>query len=67
VVPSDQIYKDTLKALRDRKNFHRESLEIAVSHRIEVWEKHEIARTTPSQLRSNLNILVLKLAAPQCP
>ncbi|MFQ5899109.1 MAG: DEAD/DEAH box helicase [Candidatus Methylomirabilia bacterium] len=63
VVPSDQIYKDTLKALRDRRHFYRESLEFAVSRRIEVWEKHEIARLTPGQLRSNLNILLLKLAS----
>ncbi len=63
VVPSDQIYKDTLKALRDRRHFYRESLEFAVSHRIEVWEKHEIARLTPGQLRSSLNILILKLAS----
>lgn len=63
VVPSDQIYKDTLKALRDRRHFYRESLEFALSRRIEVWEKHEIARLTPGQLRSNLNILILKLAS----
>jgi type III restriction enzyme len=63
VVPSDQIYKDTLKALRDRRHFYRESLEFALSRRIEVWEKHEIARLTPGQLRSNLNILLLKLAS----
>src|SRR6266567_8314323 len=63
VVPSDQIYKDTFKTLRDRTNFHRESLEFAVSRRIEVWEKHEIARLTPGQLQSNLNILILKLAS----
>jgi type III restriction enzyme len=62
VVPSDQIYKDTLKALRDRRHFYRESLEFAVSRRIEVWEKHEIARLTPGQLQSNLNVLLLKLA-----
>lgn len=62
VVPSDQIYKDTLKALRDRRHFYRESLEFAVSRRIEIWEKHEIARLTPGQLRSNLNILLVKLA-----
>jgi len=49
VVPSDQIYKDTLKALRDRRHFYRESLEFALSRRIEVWEKHEIARLTPGQ------------------
>ena len=63
VVPSDQIYKDTLKALRDRRHFYRESLEFALSRRIEVWEKQEIARLTPAQLRSSLNILLLKLAS----
>jgi len=62
VVPSDQIYKDTLKALRDRRHFYRESLEFAVSRRIEVWEKHEIARLTPGQLQNNFNVLLLKLA-----
>jgi type III restriction enzyme len=63
VVPSDQIYKDTLKKLRDRTDFHRESLEFAVSRRIEVWEKHEVFRITPNQMRTNLNILLLKLAS----
>lgn len=61
IVPSDQIYKDTLRALRDRHHFYRESLEFAVSRRIEVWEKHEIARLTPGQLASNLNVLIVKL------
>ncbi len=63
VVPSDQIYKDTLKAFRDRRHFYRESLEFALSRRIEVWEKHEIFRLTAGQLHSNLNILLLKLAS----
>jgi type III restriction enzyme len=64
VVPSDQIYKDTLRRLRDRTDFYRESLEFAVSHRmIEVWEKDEIFRITPSQMRDSLNILLLKLAS----
>ena len=44
VVPSDQIYKDTLRRLRDRNDFYRESLEFALSRRLEIWEKHEIAR-----------------------
>ena len=61
VVPSDQIYKDTLKALRDRRHFYRESLEHALSRRLEVWEKQDIARLTPCQLANNLNILLLKL------
>src|SRR5262245_24198992 len=46
VVPSDQIYKDTLKRLRDRNDFYRTSLEFAVSRRIEIWEKNEIFRLT---------------------
>ena len=61
VVPTDQIYKDTLKALRDRGHFYRQSLEFALSRRVEVWEKHEITRMTPTQLASNLNVLLLKL------
>jgi len=61
VVPSDQIYKDTLKALRDRRHFYRESLEFAVSRRLEVWEKTDILNLTPSQLANNLNVLLLKL------
>jgi type III restriction enzyme len=63
VVPSDQIYKDTLKALRDRNHFYRFSLEHAVSRRVEVWEKHEIARLTPTQLNGSLNVLLFKLAS----
>jgi type III restriction enzyme len=63
VVPSDQIYKDTLKALRDRNHFYRFSLEHAVSRRVEVWEKQEIARLTPTQLNGSLNVLLFKLAS----
>jgi type III restriction enzyme len=63
VVPSDQIFKDTIKALRDKRHYYRESLEFSVNKRIEIWEKHEIGRITPSQLASNLNILVLVMAS----
>lgn len=61
VVPSDQIYKDTLRRMRDRSDFYNESLRHALSQRIEIWEKHEIFRITPSQMATCLNILVLKL------
>src|SRR5213593_1970527 len=60
VVPSDQIYKDTLRALRDRNHFYRFSLEHAVSRRVEVWEKHEINRLTPTLLSGNLNVILIK-------
>lgn len=63
VVPSDQIYKDTLKALRDRNHFYRLSLEHAVSRRVDVWEKQEINRLTPTQLSGSLNVLLFKLAS----
>ncbi len=59
VVPSDQIYKDTLRALRDRNHFYRFSLEHAVSRRVEVWEKTDILRITPTQLSGTLNVLLL--------
>ncbi len=61
VVPSDQIYKDTLKALQNRDHPYRQSLEFALSRRVEVWEKDDIKRLTPVQLASSLNILLLKL------
>lgn len=63
VVPSSQIYRDTVKRLRDRGDLYRILLEHAISRRIEVWEKHEIARLTPARLRECLNILVLQLAS----
>ena len=63
VVPSSQIYRDTLRRLRDRTDWYRVMLEHAVSRRLEIWEKHEIARLSPARLRHNLNILVMQLAA----
>lgn len=63
VVPSSQIYRDTLRRLRDRNDLYRMMLEHAVSRRIELWEKHEIVRLTPARLRECLNILVVQLAS----
>jgi hypothetical protein len=63
IVPSSQIYRDTLKRLRDRTDMYRIMLEHALSRRIEVWEKDEITRLTPGRLRDCLNILVLQLAS----
>ncbi|HUG89256.1 MAG TPA: DEAD/DEAH box helicase family protein [Planctomycetaceae bacterium] len=63
VVPSSQIYRDTLRRLRDRRDWYRVMLEHAVSRRLEIWEKHEIARLSATRLRDNLNILVLQLAS----
>lgn len=63
IVPSGQIYRDTLKRLRDRRDMYRLMLEHAVSRRIELWEKHEIQRLSPARLRDCLNILVVQLAS----
>lgn len=63
VVPSSQIYRDTLRALKERGGFLRTMLEHAVSRKVEVWEKSDIVRLTPSQLGTCLNIMVLQLAS----
>ncbi|MEM6505834.1 MAG: DEAD/DEAH box helicase family protein [Planctomycetota bacterium] len=63
VVPSDQIYRDTLARLRDRDDLYRIALEHAIGRRIELWEKQDIRRITPGQVRECLNILVIKLAS----
>jgi type III restriction enzyme len=63
IVPTGQIYRDTLKRLRDRRDLYRVMLEHAVSRRIEVWERHEINRLSPVRLRDCLNILVIQLAS----
>jgi len=47
--------------MRDRSDFYNESLRHALSQRIEIWEKHEIFRITPSQMATCLNVLVIKL------
>ncbi len=63
VVPSSQIYRDTLRRLSDRNDMYRQMLEHAVSRRIEIWEKDDIARLSPVRLRDNLNILIVQLAS----
>jgi type III restriction enzyme len=63
VVPSSQIYRDTLRRLRDRNDMYRLMLEHAVSRRIELWEKTDIARLSPARLRDCLNILIVQLAS----
>lgn len=63
VVPSNQIYRDTLRRISDRNDWYRLMLEHAISRRIEVWEKSDIMRLTPGKLRENLNILIVQLAS----
>ncbi len=63
VVPSSQIYRDTIKRLSDRRDMYRVMLEHALGRRIEIWEKHEIARLSPARLRECLNVLVVQLAS----
>ncbi|MGN6725532.1 MAG: DEAD/DEAH box helicase [Tepidisphaeraceae bacterium] len=62
-VPTDQIYRDTLRRLRDRDDMYRQMLEHALSRRIEVWEKHEVNRLSPAKLRECLNVLVVKFGS----
>lgn len=61
IVPSDAIYTQTLAALRDRTHGYRMALEQAIGRRVEVWEKHEATRITPSRLLDSLNVILLKM------
>ena len=63
VVPSSQIYRDTLRRLADRNDMYRLMLEHAVSRRIELWTKDDVNRLTPAKLRECLNIMVVQLAS----
>lgn len=63
VVPTGQIYRDTLKALRDPSHGYRMMLAHAVGRRIEVWEKTDIARLSPARLKDCLNVLIVQLAS----
>jgi type III restriction enzyme len=63
VVPTSQIYRDTLRALRDPNHGYRMMLAHAVGRRIEVWEKTDIARLSPARLKDCLNVLVIQLAS----
>ena len=63
VVPSSQIYRDTLRRLRDRRDLYRQMLEHAAGRRIELWEKHELRRLSPQKLGGFLNILVVQLGS----
>lgn len=62
-VPTDQIYRDTLRRLQDRGDMYRLMLEHALSRRIEVWEKGEVSRLSPAKLRDCLNVLVVKFGS----
>ena len=63
VVPTTQIYNDTLRRLRDRGDFYRQMLEHACGRRIELWEKHELRRLSPDKLAGFYNILVVQLGS----
>jgi type III restriction enzyme len=59
IVPSTQIYNDTLKALRNREHFYRQILDRLSGGRTLIFEKAD--RFTPQQVRENLIVLLLML------
>jgi len=59
VVPTQQIYSQTLRALRDRSHPYRQVLEMASGGRVKVVEKME--RFTPLDLAESLVVLMLML------
>lgn len=59
VVPSEQIYSQTLNALKDRAHPYRERLDVISGHRVKVVTKTD--RFTPNDVQENLVILVMML------
>ena len=59
VVPTNQIYSQTIKALRDRNHPYREHLDIASGGRTLILEKTD--RFTPLDVEENLAVLILML------
>ena len=65
VVPSDQIYRDTLRGLTDadpRKSL-RDMLRHGLGREVNVWKKEEMHRLSPNHLVNQLNILLVQLAS----
>ncbi len=59
VVPSEQIYSQTLSALKDRAHPYRERLDSISGNRVKVITKQE--RFTPNDIEENLVVLVMML------
>jgi type III restriction enzyme len=59
IVPTTQIYRQTLQALRDRAHPYRQFLDISSGGRTLILEKDSLF--SPEDLRSNLAILLLML------
>lgn len=59
VVPTTQIYRQTLQSLRDREHPYRQHLDLASGGRTEILEKTQ--RFTPQEVSENLCVLLLML------
>ena len=59
IVPTTQIYQQTLKALKDRDHPYRQQLDVASAGKTLVLEKH--SGFTPADVRERLCVLLLML------
>jgi type III restriction enzyme len=61
IVPSTQIYRQTLQALKDRDHPYRQALDVASANRTEILEKTD--GFAPNDVKEKLCILLLMLPA----
>lgn len=59
VVPSEQIYSQTISALKDRAHPYRERLDAISGHRVKIITKQD--RFTPNDIEENIVVLVMML------
>ena len=59
VVPSEQIYTQTLSSLQDRSHPYRERLDVVTGHKVKIITKKD--RFSPNDVKENLVVLVMML------
>ena len=63
LVPSDAIRQQTLKVLREPKNFYRQVLDSAFKGNVNIFDVTEFSRLRPQDLDGALNIFVATFAS----
>ncbi len=62
-VPSEAIKSQTLKKFKDRKDWHRQSLDVAFDNKVQVFSNEEALRLRKDDVENNLCVIIASLEA----
>ena len=62
-VPSEAIKSQTLKKFKDRKDWHRQALDIAFDNKVQVFSNTEALRIRKDDVENNLCVVIASLEA----